>query len=131
MRDSTAQWKCLTSVFTQRGKKEQVQLKKRDYLLDYVHLTKRAQVRYQITLLPLYCTVSTTAARKQTEVLNIQSQQILVMFLMKETDFPSQEAASDGLHFQWEEEVLKTSQRVSHLWTPIKGFSDSERILVH
>lgn len=52
------------------------------------------------------------------------------MFLMKETDYPSREAASDGLQSQWEEEVLKTSQRVSHLWTPIKDSSDSEWILV-
>lgn len=52
------------------------------------------------------------------------------MFLMKGTGSLSQGAASDGLQSQWGEEVLKTSQRVSHLWTLIKDFSDSEWILV-
>lgn len=53
------------------------------------------------------------------------------MFLMMGTDYLPQEEASDGLRYQWEEEVVKTSPRVSHLQTLIKDSSDSEGILVH
>lgn len=53
-------YKCL---YTEEKKKE-VQFKKCDCLLDYVHLTKRMQVHYRITSMALYCTVSITAARK-------------------------------------------------------------------
>lgn len=44
--------------------KKEVQFKKCDCLLAYVHLTKLMQVHYQITLMAVYCTVSITAARK-------------------------------------------------------------------
>lgn len=53
------------------------------------------------------------------------------MFLMMGTDYLPLEEASDGLRYQWEEEAVKTSPRVSHLQTLIKDSSDSEGILVH